>query len=132
MGKGFFQPQHRSKRSALHKQVKQLLAEAFPGYAIGEEVPLAAGGRKLFVDLVVKEIQVAVECHGRQHFQFVEHFHKDAEGYRNAKNRDAAKEQAIRDAGYSFVVITHDEADTLTPRRLLRKIKQAMKESGNG
>jgi very-short-patch-repair endonuclease len=132
MAKAFFQPLHRTKRSALHLQVKQLLVDAFPGYTIGEEVPVEAGGRKLFVDLVVKEIQLVVECHGRQHFEFVKHFQKDVEGWKAAKGRDVAKEQAIRDAGYTFLVVRYDEANTLTPAKLLKKISKAMKESNCG
>jgi len=131
MAKGFFRPD-RQQCSGMHRKVRDILRDIFPGFTVGEEVSMDAvvDGRptKLFVDLVVKEMRVAVECHGRQHYQYTPHFHHTMDGFRAHQRRDQAKADAIRRAGYSLVVIRYDEEGELHPESVKQKILTAFEE----
>ena len=117
----------------MHRKVLDLLRKLYPGFTIGQDVPLktSAVGRHttLYVDLVVKELHVAIECHGRQHFEYVQHFHQNSDGFLAHQARDAAKIEAIKQAGYSLLVVRHDEYESLTQRRLLKLIQKAIQEA---
>lgn len=128
-------PQPAERKSAMHRRVRDLLKEVFPGYTIIEEAPIDVIHNNkdavLFVDIVVKELKLAVECHGRQHFEFVQHFHQTTEGFRQSQSRDAAKADAIRSAGYNLMTIRFDEWDMLNPTRLRRKVSKLMENASN-
>jgi len=126
MAKSYFK-QPRKDRSALHTKVRELLRKLFPGFGVGEEVPIRVNGSVLYVDLMVKELQVVVECHGKQHFEYIEHFHGNHEGFVSSQQRDADKARAVRESGYAYVVVRYDESN-LTAKRLLAKIKTALAE----
>lgn len=119
-------------KSALHKKVAGLLQELYPQYTVNEEVPVRVdrGGRfaTLFIDLHVKELGLCVECHGRQHFEFVPHFHGTRNGFVDAVARDRDKAQLIQDSGMSYLVIRYDEEAKLTKGKLLKKILKAIQE----
>jgi very-short-patch-repair endonuclease len=129
------QPQGQSRdqsKSALHRKVRDLLRELYPQFTVSEEGSMRVniGGRAttVFVDLQVKEMNLCVECHGRQHFEFVPHFHGTRSGFVDAVARDQAKAQFIKSCGFSYLTIRFDEEKTLTRRRLLSKILKAIKE----
>lgn len=106
-----------------------MLHEAFPGFTIDEEVPIEVGQRRpLFVDLVVRELRVAIECQGEQHYRFNPHFHGDPEAFLEQQRRDRLKADALREADYVLVVVRHDEMKKLTTRRLAERITKALQE----
>ena len=83
-------------RSNLHILARKVLHEQFPYDTILEEVSLPGShkpSRKstLFVDFLIPSVFLAVEVHGRQHFEFVAHFHGDMRGFRKSKIRDRDK-----------------------------------------
>ncbi len=115
--------------SALHRLVFNILQEAFPGYTILESVHLEAGfNRTLEVDICVQEIKLCVECQGRQHFEFVQHFHKDMQAFQDQQRRDVVKAEQIKRLGYNLLIVRYDEVKQLTRRKLVSKIKDLMKE----
>lgn len=122
----------RSNASSLHKKTFKVLRELYPNFTIQEETALdvEAGGRptKVFVDLIVKELNLAIECHGRQHYEFTAHFHGTQTAFAQSQQRDEAKRQAILDARMSFLVIRFDEEAKLTPHWLITQITKAIKE----
>ena len=120
-------------KSALHTKVRDLLREIYPQYTVSEEgaVKVSLGSRSttVFVDLQVKELGLCIECHGRQHFEFVPHFHGTRNGFTEAVARDQAKARFIQTSGMSYLIIRFDEERTLTRRKLLNKILKAIKEN---
>ena len=118
--------------SALHRTVVTLLREMYPNFQVQEEESLKVNvdGRDttLFVDIYVKEFHLAIECHGRQHFEFVPHFHHTRDGFAAAVARDGAKAQTIQAAGLSYLIVRFDQEKTLTRQKLLRAITKALKE----
>lgn len=117
-------------KSQLHKETYALFRQAFPGFPLQEEVSLDinADGVKttVFVDIFVPALNLCVECHGRQHFEFVPHFHGSRGSYEKAIVRDTEKERVLRDSGYAFLVVRYD--DKLTVNKLIRRIKAIMQE----
>lgn len=122
----------KSPASAMHRKVVELLREAYPAFTILENEPIdvPAGPRTttLFVDVVVKDLSLAIECHGRQHFEHVKHFHATLSDFKAAVDRDRAKAEQIAEAGYTYLMIRFDEYEDLTVNKLLKKIVKAIKE----
>ena len=121
------------KKSALHRKVVELIREAFPSFTLFEEkavrVRLSGRDTTVFVDIIVKELNLAIECHGRQHFKFVSHFHGDRQKFADACERDAAKAESLIDAGYTFLIVRFDEEKNLTVADLLDRITKAITEA---
>ena len=119
-------------KSALHVKVRELLRELYPQYTVSEEgslrVSIGCRSTTVFVDLQVKELGLCIECHGRQHFEFVSHFHGTRGMFVEAVARDQAKARFIQDSGLSYLIIRFDEEKSLTRRKLLNKILKAIKE----
>jgi very-short-patch-repair endonuclease len=132
MARRFGKPPKRAKASKLHRQVLALLRGAFPGYDIGEEdpIPVEVLGRRstLFVDLSLPGLRVAVECHGRQHYEYVQHFHGTREKFLAQQTRDLAKAQTLAAHGWTLVIVRFDEIDTLTAAEMADRILAALQE----
>ena len=126
-------PAKRGNASGLHRKVLALLQEAFPSYTIHEEATLDAGYRRLLsVDLCMPDLKLCIEVHGRQHFEFVPHFHKSPDEYHDQQRRDKSKAQEVARMGYKMMVVRFDEIDTLTRAELVQRVAKAMKETSSG
>ena len=75
-------------KSAPHQKALSLLLEILPGVVIFEEVTLPGCG--LYLDIFMPSISLAVEVHGRQHYEFVPFFHKTKADFLLARKRDRA------------------------------------------
>jgi len=117
-------------RSDMHKVVLDLVKGIYPGFRIEEEVQVdtKVGNKKakLFVDILIRQMKVAIECHGRQHFEFISHFHASYADFQQARARDQAKVATLVDAGFGVVVIRYDEYKNLTASQLARLITKAL------
>jgi len=78
-------------RSEYHLRCRSLLHSLYPTQPILEEVPLPS--EQLFIDFYLPNRKIAVEVHGEQHYQYVQHFHKNPIGFAQAKARDERKRQ---------------------------------------
>lgn len=129
----FGTPPKRSTASKLHMGVLSLLRDAYPGFTILEEKSIDANvsGRvqKLPVDLLLKELRVAIEVQGEQHFHWVTRFHKTPAEFDAQKRRDAAKAEAIVESGWTYLAIRFDEIATMTPTNLVELITKAIEDS---
>ena len=76
-------------RSELHLKVRALLHSLFPTRRVLEEVPLP--GTRLTADFYLPHRKTVVEAHGRQHFEYIEHFHGSRMGWVKAKRNDSLK-----------------------------------------
>jgi hypothetical protein len=116
--------------SALHRTVYALVRKIFPHYTLLENKPikvsLSGRDQTLYVDIVIKELNVAIECHGRQHFDFVGHFHGTRSKFSQAVERDQAKALALHHAGYAYVMVPHTQQDSLNESDLMSMIFEAL------
>ena len=99
-------------RSKLHISARKLLRQIFPYDTILEEVPLPGShkpSRKstLFVDFLIPSHSLAVEVHGRQHFEFVAHFHGNRQGFRKSKARDRDKGNWLYNNDIQLVILSY-------------------------
>jgi hypothetical protein len=120
-------------KSALHRRVAELFRSLFPQFKIFEEesIDVVVDGRRttLFVDIIVRELSLVIECHGRQHFEFVPHFHQTRDGFARSVQRDRAKADAVIAAGYSYLVVRYDQESQLTPELLMTMATKALEKT---
>lgn len=105
-------------------EVCLLVEKIFPHIKIKKEEFVLYKGQKLFLDLWLPQLNIIIEVHGRQHDEFVEHFHGTGENFRAAKKRDRIKEEWAALNGYTFIVIREKDLP-LTESRLLEMIDEA-------
>jgi len=91
--------------SLLADKIEVLLKEAFPLLSIKKEYTILYKGQRMYVDFYIPSYLIAIEVHGRQHDRFVEHFHKDAFGWREHQKRDRMKEEWADVNNISYVII---------------------------
>lgn len=94
-------------RSALHVEARRILAELYPRTIIYEEVLIP--GTRLRFDFVVPYERLAVEVQGRQHFEYVEHFHKSKAGFVTARLNDLAKAEFCEENAIRLVALKYSE-----------------------
>lgn len=73
------------KQTAARERIKR----EFGGQTILEEFTIPKS--HLRIDFFLPNINIAVEVHGRQHFEFVKHFHGTLAKFAQAKKNDADK-----------------------------------------
>ena len=113
-------------RSKLHILARKLLHEQFPYDRILEEVPLPGShkpSRKstLFVDFLIPSSSLAVEVHGRQHFEFVAHFHSDMRGFRKSKARDRDKINWLKINSIDLITLSYSETEDGWRKRIINR-----------
>lgn len=107
--------------SKLCDQVVSVLREVFPYIRIKTEQFVSFRNQRLFLDIFVPQLNLVIEVHGRQHDEFVDHFHGSASGFRESRRRDSLKEEWVAEQGLTFVVFREHELP-VTPESLLEKI----------
>lgn len=91
--------------------------KVFPEYSVGEALRL---------DFYLPDYKLGWEWHGRQHMEFVEHFHGDKAGFIDSQNRDRRKLELCAEQGIMVVVFwDHEE---LTEELVLERIAGAKNE----
>ena len=129
--KGVIRAPARQNASGLHKRIHGLLQEIFPSFTIKEEqsVEVVVKGRKtiLFLDLLVKELMLAIECNGEQHDKFNSHFHGTSEAFQDSLARDKAKVSTLIDAGYYVLVLDAKTCKKITTSQLSKRILDIIK-----
>jgi len=79
--------------SKIADHTYNLLKESFPHHTIFIEHYVKYKSNKLFFDFFIKELSVLIEVQGRQHDEYVEHFHGDRSGFFNSMRRDNLKKE---------------------------------------
>jgi len=124
--KYFVRADDRKARSNLHKRARKILQEFFPRDRLYEEVPLPGShkpSRKstLFVDFLIPSDSLAVEVHGRQHFEFVAHFHGDTRGFRKSKARDRDKSRWLEINSIALIILNYSETEDEWRERIINR-----------
>lgn len=100
------------------------LFPANPHRRVFEEHYVRYKGQKLFFDFYIKELEVFIEVQGRQHTEFVKHFHGTADSFRAQKVRDNLKIEYVQEQGKCLVRIY--DTEKITPAMVRKKIAKAM------
>ena len=115
--------------SEISEKVYSLLRKCFPHNIIIKEHFVKFKGVKLFFDFYIKELRVLIEVQGKQHTQFIKHFHGSKEGFIRSRKRDNLKVEYAQENNLLLVQIYYDEV--LTEVSLIDKIYKAFRENNN-
>jgi len=113
--------------SKIANEIESILKGMFPkhlGARIQKEIYVPYKGQKLFFDFYVKELGVYIEVQGRQHSNFVKHFHNDKESFRAQKMRDNLKIQYVEEQNKCLVRFHYNE--TITKKLVQEKINKVL------
>lgn len=100
----------RDKVSKEHLKARTLLRQIFPTCVTLEEVPITVvKGKTLFVDFFLPLLKMVIEVHGRQHFEFVQHFHTDIFGWVQQQKNDREKDEWCKLNNLTLIVFPHNE-----------------------
>lgn len=103
------------KRSGYHILARNLLLDIYKGYFIYEEVKLpgsrpAAKKSVLFLDFFIPRVSLGIEVHGKQHYEFSPHFHKDKAGWIDHKYRDSEKQRWCELNSIDLIVLSYADS----------------------
>jgi len=118
--------------SVMAKKVHCILEELFPANPHRRVFPehyIPYKATRLYFDFYVKECFLFIECQGRQHTQFVKHFHGDGEAFSKQKMRDNLKIEYVQ-KNDMYLVRLHDNED-ITKELVLLKINKALDNKYN-
>ena len=65
------------------------------------------------IDVAVPSLGIAIEYHGRQHFEYCQHFHKNHDVFVQAQIRDGEKKETCQKNGWCYIEFNYK--DKLTP-----------------
>jgi len=83
-----------ARNSALSEALYDKICELLPGYGILCEFPCVGLSPLVFMDFVILSgVRIAFEADGKQHSEFVPHFHGTRANFARQKLNDVRKEQ---------------------------------------
>lgn len=88
------------------QNLKKILIQLYKDTPIEEEYHV---GESLRLDFYLPQMKLGFEYHGRQHREFVEHFHGDNSGFKASQYRDQRKIELAEALGIGIVVMWFDE-----------------------
>jgi len=89
------------------KIIYQYLKELYPAYEIIYEFQLYEIKQR--IDIFIPYLGIAVEYNGRQHYEYVEHFHRDMNGFNLSKFLDNKKQEYLYEKGIKIIYIPYNE-----------------------
>lgn len=102
--------------SKIADQIYAVLDEMFPPMPhkrVFREIYVNYRGNKLYFDFYIKELKLYVEVQGRQHVEFVKHFHGSKENFNQQKMRDNLKISYVNESDeFSLVRFYYNEKIT--------------------
>jgi len=101
---------NKRKTSSYHKIAKQILKELYPNFSIYEETPILIKRRKtLFLDFYIKNLNLAIEIHGIQHYTFSSLFHETKLDFLKQRQNDQLKQEWCELNNISFLPLDYRE-----------------------
>jgi len=101
--------------SKIADKICDILEDMFPRLSaprIDSEIYIYYSGQRLFFDFLIKELGVYVEVQGRQHTEFVKHFHGEKEAFQAQKMRDNLKIQYVEENNKCLIRFNFNEKIT--------------------
>jgi hypothetical protein len=119
--------------SATANKVQSILDEMFPANPhrrVFPEYYVKYKGNRLFFDFFIKELSVFVEVQGRQHVEFVKHFHGTADTFRKQKVRDNLKVAYVQENDLCLVRLydTEDITEDLIREKIIKALEMCFYE----
>lgn len=102
----------------------QILRKLLPGEDIKTEEPI---GNRQFLDIYCPKYKLGIEYHGRQHYEFVAHFHGDLEGFEECQLRDERKLQTCKDL--QIVLVSFRYNDDLSENAVYNRLLEAVRSA---
>jgi hypothetical protein len=97
-------------RSSLHRQARGLIHEVYPTVVLLEEAPIVVKPRNvLYLDFYIPLHNIAVEVHGRQHYEYVRHFHRNRMAFLKHLSRDRDKAEWCELNDITLIVLPYNE-----------------------
>ena len=106
--------------------VLEIIEKLFPHNIIISEWYLRYKGQKLFFDIFIKDLGVLIEIQGRQHFEFVKHFHGSRSGFFEQKKRDNLKLEYVEE-NERLCLVRFNYNEKLSKKFILNRINKALK-----
>lgn len=111
--KVFLSTNLKSNASKLHSLVFSFCKKKFPYYTILQEYPIdiEKNGQKsvLFVDIFIKELDIAIECNGIQHYKPNKFFFNGSHDFKMAQSRDEDKKEWMGNNNIVFIVFKYND-----------------------
>jgi hypothetical protein len=108
--------------SKLQDRIGQELRALIPGYDVFENTRPAwlvtASGERLELDFCVRDLGVAVEVQGKQHYEFTPFFHDSAQDFLDQQRRDREKLSICKHMGISLIHVSHHTDTALLAQHL--------------
>ena len=82
------------------------LIKIYPGLDIIYEFPLYEVNQR--VDIFIPSLGIAIEYSGRQHSEYVEHFHRGMDGYLKGRQLDKQKIEYLTSIGAKLIIIKYN------------------------
>lgn len=95
-----------NRGSEEQRIIYKYLCQLYPTCNVIYEACLPDGTR---YDCFVKEMGIVVETDGRQHVEFIEHFHKDVTGFKWQQFKDKKKDRKAEESGIKLIRIPQHE-----------------------
>lgn len=86
--------------------------------------PVTGGKHNLELDCFNKELKLAVEYHGAQHYKFIPFFHKSKEAFYNQKYRDELTKRGCKDHGVVLIEVPYTVAHDKIPSYLRSQLQK--------
>lgn len=104
------------RRSKYHIRARNLLKEIFHSYRILEEVKLPGSTERyrksvLYLDFYIPNLDLAIEVHGQQHYEYSPFFHKSRADFLKSKARDDDKINWCELNGIQLITLKYSESD---------------------
>ena len=64
-------------------------------------------GSNLELDMFDRDLMLAVEYNGRQHYEYVPYFHRSRESFQNQKYRDRMKRESCRKLDINLIEVPY-------------------------
>ena len=120
---------NKGAESRLATYTKELCKRIFTNVKCENEFPIntTVNGYEtvLFPDVILDDLKINIEIHGKQHYVFTPHWHKTKQNFLKSLQRDIAKKEWLEYNGYVQIVVnvTDDlEEDINKVNDIIRKI----------
>lgn len=111
--------------SEIANTVVSLVRKVFKYNIILEEWHVNYKGQRLFFDVFIKDLGVLIEIQGRQHFEFVKHFHGSREGFLEQKKRDNFKLEYVEE-NKRLCLARFNYDEDITEELILERVNEAL------
>lgn len=103
---------HQKNASRIHKKVLDFFKRDYPEWEIIQEKPIEIDGHTLFCDFFSsRPFRFILEIQGRQHFEFVPHFHGTMAKFAEQQEHDQKKRTWAEMNGYKMIEIRESDFD---------------------